>query len=122
MILIFSVYLVLCAKLMEFHCTLYHLIKKSYRTLYELTMQSLDHNSKLFENGITNSISSKNHGVIVSELSGTQDMSIVRTGNIRLECTFPNALNQSITQISLSQFEAYWEIIHDGSVLLDLAP
>jgi len=96
--------------------------KKSYRTLYELTMQSLDHDSQLFENGITESMFSKNHGVIVLDLSGTQDMSIVRTGNVRLECTFADALTESITLISLSQFETYWEITPDGSVLLDLAP
>ena len=82
--------------------------KKSYRTLYESTMQSLDHDSQLFENGITDSMFSKNHGVIVLDLSGTQDMSIVRTGNVRLECTFADALTESITLISLSQFETYW--------------
>ena len=61
---------------------------------------------------------SKNHIVIVLDLSGTKDMSIVRTGNVRLECTFADA----ITLISLSQFETYWEITPDSSVLLDLAP
>jgi hypothetical protein len=95
---------------------------KSYRTLYELTMQSLDHDSQLFENGITDSIFSKTHGVIVLDLSGTQDLTVVRTGSVRLECTFADALTESITLISLCQFETYWEITPDGSVLLDLAP
>jgi hypothetical protein len=90
---------------------------KSYRTLYKLTMQSLDHDSKLFENGITNSMFSKNHCVIVLDLSGTQDMSIVRTGNVRLEWTFVDTLTESITLLSLSQFETYGEITTDGSVL-----
>jgi hypothetical protein len=65
---------------------------------------------------------SKNHGIIVLDLSGTQDMSIVRTGNVRLECTFTDALTESITLISLSQFKTFWEVTLDGSVLLDLAP
>jgi hypothetical protein len=65
-------------------------------------MQSLDHDSQIFENGITNSMFSKNHGVIILDLSGTQDMSIVRTENVRLECTFANALTESITLLSLN--------------------
>jgi hypothetical protein len=85
-------------------------------------MLSLDHDSQLFGNGITNSIFSKNHGVIILDLAGTQDMSIVRTGNVRLERTFADALTESIPLISLSQFETYWEITPDGSVLLSLAP
>ena len=32
---------------------------KSYRTLYELTMQSLDRDSQLFENGITEEMLTK---------------------------------------------------------------
>ena len=60
--------------------------------------------TQLFENGITDSMFSKNHGVIILDLSGTQDMSIVRTGNSRLECTFADALTKNITLISLSQF------------------
>jgi hypothetical protein len=96
--------------------------KKSYRTLYELTMQSLDHDSQLFENGISDLMFSKNHGVIVLDLYGTQDMNIVRTENVRLECTFTDTLTESVTLISLSQFETYGEITPDGSVLLDLEP
>jgi hypothetical protein len=96
--------------------------KKSYKTLYELTMQSLDHDSQLSDNGITNPMFPKNHGLIVLHFLGTRDMSIVRTGNVRLECTFTDTLTESITLISLSQFERYWEITHDGSVLLYLAP
>jgi hypothetical protein len=95
---------------------------KSYRTLYELTMQTLDHDSQLFENGITEEMFAKTHGIIVLDLSGTQDMSIVRTGTVRLECTFANPLAESIALISLNQYETYWEITPEGSVLLDLAP
>jgi len=95
---------------------------KSYRTLYELTMQTLDHDSQLFENGITEDMFAKTHGIIVLDLSGTQDMSIVRTGSVRLECTFTDPLAESIALISLNQYETYWEITPEGSVLLDLAP
>ena len=64
----------------------------------------------------------KTHGIIVLDLSGIQDMSIVRTGSVRLECTFADPLAESIALISLNQFETYWEITPEGSVLLDLAP
>jgi hypothetical protein len=62
------------------------------------------------------------HGIIVLYLSGTQDMSIVQTGNVPIECTVAKPLEESIVLISLNQFETYWEITPDGSVLLDLAP
>ena len=65
---------------------------KSYRTLYELTMQSLHRDSQLFENGITEEIFGKTHGIIVLDLYGTQDMTIVRTGIVRSECTFAEYL------------------------------
>ena len=48
-----------------------------YRTMYELTIQSLGLDSKLFENGMTNTMFSKTHSIIVFDFSGTQDMSIV---------------------------------------------
>ena len=64
----------------------------------------------------------KTPGIIVLDLSGTQDMSIVRTGSVRLECTFADPLAESIALISLNQYETYWEITPEGSVLLDLAP
>ena len=63
----------------------------SYMTLFELTMQSLDRDSQLFENGITKEMLAKTHGIIVLDLSGTQDMTIVRTGTVRLK--FPFASN-----------------------------
>ena len=50
---------------------------KSYKTLCELTMQSLDQDTYLFENGITDIIIAKNHGIIILDLSATQDMIIV---------------------------------------------
>ena len=49
-------------------------------------------------------------------------MNIVQTGTVRLEFTFAEPLEESIALISLNQFETYWEITPDGSVLLDLAP
>jgi hypothetical protein len=51
-------------------------------------MQSLDQDSQLLENGITDTVFEKTHGIIVLDLYGTQDMSIVRMGTLRLECTF----------------------------------
>ena len=59
---------------------------------------------------------------MVLDLSGTQDMSIVQTDTLRLECTFIKPLAESIALILLIQFETYLEITPDGSVLLDLAP
>ena len=44
---------------------------KSSWTLYELTMQSLDRDSQLFENSITDEMFTKNHGIIALNLSGT---------------------------------------------------
>jgi hypothetical protein len=93
---------------------------KSYRTLYELTMESLDRDSQLFENGITEEIFAETHRIIVRDLSGTQDVSILQTGSVRLECTFAKPLAESIALISLNQFATYWEITPKGSVLLDL--
>ena len=45
------------------------------------------------------------------DLSVAQDMSIVQTGSVRLECTFAEPLAESIALISLNQFGTYWEII-----------
>ena len=36
----------------------------------------------------------KTHGVTVLDLSGTQDMTIVRTGTVRLEYTFAEPLEE----------------------------
>ena len=64
----------------------------------------------------------KTHDIIVFGLSGTQDMSIVRTRSVRLECIFAEPLSESMALILLSQFETYCEITPDGVILLDLAP
>ena len=48
-------------------------------------MQSLDRDSQLFENDITEETFVKTHGIFVLELFGTQDMVIVRTGTERLD-------------------------------------
>ena len=83
-------------------------------------MQSVDQDLQLFKNGITNEIFSKNYGIILFDVSGTQNLSIVWTGTVHLHCTFAKPLTESIVLISLNQFETYWEVIPDGSVLLDL--
>jgi len=51
----------------------------SYRIPYELSMHSLDRDSELFENGITDEVFTKTHGIFVIVSSATQDLSIVRT-------------------------------------------
>ena len=56
---------------------------KFYKTLYEPKIQSLDRDSKLVENGTADEIVTKTHGIIVFGLSGSQDMSVVRTGIVR---------------------------------------
>ena len=56
------------------------------------------------------------------DLSGTQDMTIVQTGTVRIECTLVEPSEESIALISLNLFETYREITPDGRVLLDLAP
>jgi len=64
----------------------------------------------------------KTFGIIVLDLSGTQDMSIVRTSTVCSECSFVGPLTENIALISLNKFETYWDIIPDSSVLLDLTP
>ena len=87
-----------------------------------MTIQSLDQDSQLFENGITGEMFAKTHGVFVLDLSDTQDRIIVGTGTVRLECTFAEAFEESFVLMSRNQFETYWEITSGGSVLLDWAP
>ena len=104
-----------CSDNMSFltHSTMTWLIKKIHLfvpiliSILLLSIGQLDHH---WEN------------IIVSDLSGTQDMSIVGTATVRLEYTFANPLTESVALISLNQFETCWEITPDGSVLLDLAP
>ena len=48
-----------------------------YRILFGLTMHSLGWDLQLFENGTTDTIFAKTHGIILLELSGTQDIIIV---------------------------------------------
>ena len=55
-------------------------------------------------------------------MSGTQDIIIVRMGNVRLQRTFAKPLEEIIALLLLNQFETYWDIIPDSSVVLDLAP
>ena len=57
---------------------------KSYEILYELTMHSLDRDSQLFENDVTDEMFAITHDIILLDLSGAQDMSIVRTGTVRI--------------------------------------
>ena len=63
----------------------------------------------------------KIHGIIVLELSGTLDMSIVQTGRLCFDSTFAEPFPESIALISLNQFEICWEFTTQGSFLLDLA-
>ena len=79
-------------------------------------MQSLCRNSQLFENDLTDTVFAKTFSTIVLDLSGTQYMNIVRTGSVRLECTFAEPLAESTVLFSLNQFEIYWEITFEGSV------
>ena len=51
-------------------------------------MQFLNRYSQLFENDTTNTMLTKSHGIIILELSGTKDRSIVWTGTVSLEFTF----------------------------------
>ena len=44
-----------------------------YRTLYELTIQSLDRETQLFSNSITDEMFWKTHGILILALSGTHD-------------------------------------------------
>ena len=104
----------LYVKEMELSSTIYLLINS--------IVQSLDQYSQLFENGITDTMTAKNHGIIVLDLSGTQDMSIFRTRTVHLECTIAKPLTENVPLISLNQFETYWETIPNVSDLLDLAP
>ena len=64
-----------------------------------MTRQSLDQDSQLFVNSITNTISAKTQGIIALNLTGTQDMSIVRKASVRLECPFANPLAETIELI-----------------------
>ena len=84
-------------------------------------MQFLDQDSQLLENDITDTMFAKTHGVIVLDLSSTQDMRIVRTGSAHLDCIFVIPLVECILLISLNKFETYREITPKGSILLDHA-
>ena len=64
----------------------------------------------------------RTHDTIVSDFSNTQDMTIFRTGTVRLECTFAEPLEEDIALITLNQFYTYRNITPDGYVLLNLAP
>ena len=64
----------------------------------------------------------KTHGTIALDLSVTQDPSTFWTCTVRLECTFAEPLEESISLTLLNQFETSWEITFDGSILLDFAP
>ena len=63
----------------------------------------------------------KTFGIIVLDLSGTQDMNIQRTRRVHLECTFAKQLAEIIAIISLNKLEAYSKITPEGNVLLDHA-
>ena len=63
----------------------------------------------------------KTPGISVLNLPGTQDMTIVQTGAVRIECTFAESLKVSIVLPSLNQILVFWDVTPDGSVLLDLA-
>jgi hypothetical protein len=63
----------------------------------------------------------KTHCIIVLALSGTQDMTIVRTDIVPLKCTFTESLEEIVALISLNQFETYRKITPYGSVLLVFA-
>ena len=71
--------------LRKWNFTLQFTFDKSWRTVFELTVQSLDQYSQLFQNGITEDMFAKTHGIILLDLSSTQDLSIVQTGTVHLE-------------------------------------
>ena len=64
----------------------------------------------------------KSYGIIVLDLSGTQDVTVVRMGTVHFECIIAEPLTGGVALISLNQFPTYWEITPDGSIVLDLAP
>ena len=80
-------------------------LDKSYRMLCKFIISSLGQDLKLFENFIQQEMFTKICGIIVLELSGIQDMTIVRTDILHLDCTFVESLEENVGLISLNQFE-----------------
>ena len=55
----------------------------------------------------------KTHGIIVLDLSGTQDMRVVRIGIIYLECSIDGEYGIHLAKL----IETYWEFAPYGRVL-----
>ena len=64
--------------------------------MYEVKMQSLHRDSKLSENDKTEERFEKTQVIIVLDLSGTQDMTIIWAGTVHLDFSFAEPLEESI--------------------------
>jgi uncharacterized membrane protein len=81
-------------------------------------MQSLDRDSQLYEDDVTDTMFAKSHDIIVLMLI----IVLYWYWSLYLECTFAEPLTENIVLISLNEFEIYLEITPDGSLLLEFAP
>ncbi|KAK2718237.1 hypothetical protein QYM36_005528 [Artemia franciscana] len=95
---------------------------QSYRLLYEMSMRTLGGDETTFENGLSYDKWIRDSSLICLDISGTPDLSLIKDGTLRLDLTFSQATDVSVSLIIIGFQETFLEIDKSGAVFLPIAP
>ncbi|KAK2722159.1 hypothetical protein QYM36_002641 [Artemia franciscana] len=95
---------------------------QSYRLLYEMSMRTLGGDETTFENGLSYDKWIRDSSLICLDISRTPDLSLIKDGTLRLDLTFSQATDASVSLIIIGFQETFLEIDKSGAVFLPIAP
>ncbi|KAK2708833.1 hypothetical protein QYM36_014453 [Artemia franciscana] len=95
---------------------------QNYRLLYEMRMRTLGGDETTFENGLSSDKWIRDSSLICLDISGTPDLSLKKDGTLRLDLTFSQATDASVSLIIIGFQETFLEIDNSGAVFLPIAP
>ncbi|KAK2728009.1 hypothetical protein QYM36_008475, partial [Artemia franciscana] len=88
---------------------------QSYRLLYEMSMRTLGGDETTFENGLSYDKWIRDSSLICLDISGTPDLSLIKDGTLRLDLTFSQATDASVSLIIIGFQETFLEIDKSGA-------
>ncbi|KAK2712714.1 hypothetical protein QYM36_011412 [Artemia franciscana] len=94
---------------------------QSFRLLYEMSMRTLGGDETTFENGLSYDKWICDSSLICLDVSGTPDLCL-KDGTLRLDLTFSQATDASVSLIIIGFQETFLEIDNSGAVFLSIAP
>ncbi|KAK2702070.1 hypothetical protein QYM36_019317 [Artemia franciscana] len=95
---------------------------QSYRLLYEMSMRTLEETKQFLKMDYPMKKWIRDSSLICLDISGTPDLSLIKDGTLRLDLTFSQATDASVSLIIIGFQETFLEIDKSGAVFLPIAP